>query len=160
MQSMRKVLLCCAGIWVAAGVPAAAGEPIDAAARIEQMRATGRELSALAAEPLPELRSPQERQEAEAYRAFLARAARDLEALAGEWERAQVTDRASTAGGGDAQAALLNATRQLQERDMSFNLQYLSLQQKLQDENRRFTLMSNIMKAKHDTAKNAIRSGR
>ncbi len=39
---------------------------------------------------------------------------------------------------------------------MSFNLQYLDLQSRLQDESRRYTLISSIMKAKHDTAKNSI----
>jgi hypothetical protein len=46
--------------------------------------------------------------------------------------------------------------KQLMEMNQSFNLQYLGLQQAMQDENRRFTLVSNIMKTKHDTAKNAI----
>ena len=40
--------------------------------------------------------------------------------------------------------------------DQSFNLQYLDLQQNMQHENRQFTLVSNIMKTKHDTAKSAI----
>lgn len=43
-----------------------------------------------------------------------------------------------------------------QEFQMSFNLQYLNLQTKIQHENRQFTMISNIMKNKHDTAKNAI----
>ena len=55
-----------------------------------------------------------------------------------------------------AQAQLMMATREMQEMNMSFNLQYLMMQQKMQGENRQFTLMSNIMKTKHDTAKNAI----
>jgi len=38
----------------------------------------------------------------------------------------------------------------------SFNIQYLDLQKQMQDENRRYTLVSNIMKTKHDTAKSAI----
>jgi hypothetical protein len=51
---------------------------------------------------------------------------------------------------------LLEATRQMQEMNMSFNLQYLMLQNKISHENRQFTLVSNIMKSKHDTAKNSI----
>ena len=43
-----------------------------------------------------------------------------------------------------------------QEMQMSFNLQYLMLQNKISHENRQFTMVSNIMKNKHDTAKNAI----
>ncbi len=45
---------------------------------------------------------------------------------------------------------------QSSEMEQSFNIQYLQLQQKMQDENREFTTLSNVMKTKHDTAKNAI----
>ena len=51
---------------------------------------------------------------------------------------------------------LLEATRQMQETQMSFNLQYLQLQSEMQNENRQFTMVSNIMKTKHDTVKNTI----
>ena len=54
--------------------------------------------------------------------------------------------------GGDT-SALLQATKEMQEMNMSFNLQYLNLQKNMQDENRQFTMISNIMKTKHDTAK-------
>jgi hypothetical protein len=39
---------------------------------------------------------------------------------------------------------------------MSFNLQYLQLQETMQNENRQYTMVSNIMKTKHDTVKNSI----
>ncbi len=39
---------------------------------------------------------------------------------------------------------------------MSFNLQYLMLQDKISQENKQFSMLSNIMKNKHDTAKNSI----
>lgn len=42
------------------------------------------------------------------------------------------------------------------EAQKSFELQYLSLQRKIQKENREYTMISNIMKVKHDTAKNSI----
>ena len=61
---------------------------------------------------------------------------------------------------GQALDKLFKATEEMQEMSQSFNLQYLSLQQNMQDENRRFTLVSNIMKTKHDTAKNAINNVR
>ena len=61
-----------------------------------------------------------------------------------------------TAQGGDSQAQLLQATRNMQEMQMSFNLQYLALQSQMQHENRSFTTVSNIMKTKHDTVKNSI----
>lgn len=54
--------------------------------------------------------------------------------------------------------SLARAIHTLQESNVSFNLQYLQLQQKMQVESRRFTLLSNIMKTKHDTAKNVIQN--
>jgi hypothetical protein len=39
---------------------------------------------------------------------------------------------------------------------MSFNLQYLELQNAMQNDNRQYTAVSNIMKTKHDTVKNTI----
>jgi len=61
-----------------------------------------------------------------------------------------------SASGGDSQGALLNATKAMQETQMSFNLQYLQLQSQMQSENRSYTAVSNIMKTKHDTVKNSI----
>lgn len=57
---------------------------------------------------------------------------------------------------GGSTDALFQATQEMQEMNMSFNLQYLQLQQQMQGENRQFTMVSNIMKTKHDTAKSAI----
>lgn len=54
--------------------------------------------------------------------------------------------------GGD----MMTRMERMQEMNQSFNMQYLQLQQNMQDESRRFTLISNIMKTKHDTAKNSI----
>ena len=48
----------------------------------------------------------------------------------------------------------------LGEMNQSFSLQYLQLQQNMQAQNREFNLLSNIMKTKHDTAKNAINNVR
>jgi septal ring factor EnvC (AmiA/AmiB activator) len=59
-------------------------------------------------------------------------------------------------GNGTSQSELLNATKQMQETQMSFNLQYLQLQSQMQHENRSYTAISNIMKTKHDTVKNSI----
>jgi hypothetical protein len=44
----------------------------------------------------------------------------------------------------------------MQELQMSFNMQYLQLQDSMQNDNRQFTMVSNIMKTKHDTVKNTI----
>ena len=43
-----------------------------------------------------------------------------------------------------------------QESSMSFNLQFLGLQDHMQAENRQLIAVSNIMKTKHDTVKNSI----
>lgn len=64
------------------------------------------------------------------------------------------------AASGDSSAILMQETRRMQELNQSFNLQYLGLQQNMQSENRQFTTLSNIMKTKHDTAKNAINNVR
>jgi Ulp1 family protease len=56
----------------------------------------------------------------------------------------------------DGSADLLAATQEMQETQMSFNLQYLQLQSQMQHENRSYTAVSNIMKTKHDTVKNSI----
>jgi hypothetical protein len=60
------------------------------------------------------------------------------------------------AQGGNSSQQLLNATKQMQETQMSFNLQYLQLQSQMQNQNRSYTAVSNIMKTKHDTVKNSI----
>ncbi|MBZ5529153.1 MAG: hypothetical protein LAN71_14795 [Acidobacteriia bacterium] len=60
------------------------------------------------------------------------------------------------AAGGSAQDELLKATKEMQETQMSFNLQYLQLQSQMQNENRSYTAISNILKTKHDTVKNSI----
>ncbi|MBV8170355.1 MAG: hypothetical protein JO219_00295 [Candidatus Eremiobacteraeota bacterium] len=53
---------------------------------------------------------------------------------------------------------LMQATKQMQQTEMSFNLQYLDLQQQMQREDQEFTTVSNIMKSKHDAAKNALQN--
>jgi hypothetical protein len=64
------------------------------------------------------------------------------------------------ASSGSEQEALMQATKEMQEMNQSFNLEYLQLQQDMQNQNRQFTLVSNIMKTKHDTAKSAINNVR
>ena len=68
-------------------------------------------------------------------------------------------------GGAGTPAGVMNAGSQgsemsqmhaMQRESQSFNLQLLNLQQNVQDENRRFTTLSNVIKASHDTAKSAV----
>ncbi|MBC8132020.1 MAG: hypothetical protein H7X95_03490 [Deltaproteobacteria bacterium] len=57
-------------------------------------------------------------------------------------------------GGGD-QGDLATA-HSMQRESQAFNLQLLELQEEVQQENRRFTTVSNVLRAKHDTAKAAL----
>lgn len=59
-------------------------------------------------------------------------------------------------GGATNEQSTMDEVRALQEQGQEFNLQYLSLQEGVQQENRRFTTVSNVLKAKHETAKSAI----
>jgi len=51
-------------------------------------------------------------------------------------------------------------TRAMQEMNRNFSLQYLVLQQNIQQENPELTALSNVMKARHDAAKNALNNVR
>ena len=51
---------------------------------------------------------------------------------------------------------LKNAAQELQQITAALDLHYLQLQNDIAQENRQFTMVSNIMKVKHDTAKAAI----
>lgn len=99
--------------------------------------------------------------------ALVANAQLDVEA--GAWEsfardvvlphvlmHASVASTLIRAIGGGESGALLDATRDMQETQMSFNLLYLQLQNQMQNENRSYTAISNIMQTKHDTVKNSI----
>lgn len=44
----------------------------------------------------------------------------------------------------------------MQRESQMFNMQYLELQTAIQDDNRNFSTLSNLMKCRHDTAKAAI----
>ncbi len=66
----------------------------------------------------------------------------------------------NVSGGRNISQKPVMATKRMQETNQSFNLQYLQLQNKIQSDNRQFTLLSNIMKTKHATAKNAINNVR
>lgn len=51
---------------------------------------------------------------------------------------------------------LLEQVKDVQETQLSFNLQYLQLQSQMQHESQTYTTLSNVMKTKHDTVKNTI----
>ena len=78
--------------------------------------------------------------------AKLMKNVREVSRLAAEAEKS----------GSASSEALRQAIEDMTKMSQSFNIQYLDLQKQMQDENRRYTLVSNIMKTKHDTAKSAI----
>ena len=51
---------------------------------------------------------------------------------------------------------MLDQMQKYTEMNQSFNMQYLQLQENMQQESRKFSVISNIMKTKHDTAKSSI----
>jgi hypothetical protein len=63
---------------------------------------------------------------------------------------------ATNAAAGDSSSQLLLATQQMQEMNQNFNLQYLQLQESMQQDSRQYTAMSNVIKTKSDTAKNSL----
>jgi hypothetical protein len=53
-------------------------------------------------------------------------------------------------------SAEIQAMHAMNRESQSFNLQMLALQEEVQQENRRFTMLTNVVRARHDTAKGAI----
>lgn len=60
------------------------------------------------------------------------------------------------AGTENGQGTDYDAMKQLQDESREMNMFFLQLQQKMQQENRRFTTLSNLLKSRHDTARSAI----
>jgi hypothetical protein len=52
--------------------------------------------------------------------------------------------------------ALADAVRALKRDAVQWNLQFLGLQERVREESRRFQTISNVMKSRHDTAKNSV----
>jgi hypothetical protein len=123
---------------------AVASQAVDGTAQIARLHETSRELSKLAREALPARLPPDEQREALAQRRWLEQASHRCDDLAERWERAL------------APGAGRRTTQELQEMNASFNRQLMQLQSELQHQARQFTLASNILKVKSDTAKAAI----
>ena len=146
MRTFIFIAFCC-GISLAQAQTAPRGEfgctqalRICTSQRIDQLQALSRSLAAAASMKPRAGLSADERRKVDDY---------------DTWLRAQSENASKLAAFG---RNIKN--EQFQIMSASFNLQYLQLQNKMQDESRRFTLLSNIMKTKHDTAKNAINNVR
>jgi hypothetical protein len=63
---------------------------------------------------------------------------------------------AETAIGGATGNGELDQMHAMNRESQQFNLQMLALQEEVQTENRRFTTLSNVVRARHDTAKAAV----
>jgi hypothetical protein len=129
-------------ILIAAALVQSAPAPSKAMANIQAARAAVDEMRQVA-------RTPEEKALAERDFVLVERAAR----LVIRRESSRAAYEASKSLSSDQ---LVNVTKQMQEAQMSFNLQYLQLQSQMQHENRSYTAISNIMKTKHDTVKNSI----
>lgn len=78
------------------------------------------------------------------------------QALAGSGPVGMIANGVRALVGGDSRQAEIDRMWQMQADNQMFNLEYLALQQSIQDENRRFTTTSNLLKAQFDTSKAAI----
>jgi hypothetical protein len=57
---------------------------------------------------------------------------------------------------GGSPGDIVAATARLQESNQLFSMQYLELQEKMQQENRQYSTVSNVLKTRHESAKTAI----
>lgn len=67
-----------------------------------------------------------------------------------------VVGETTTVGGAGAGSSDMSNVAALQRESQAFNLQLLALQEEIQQENRRFSTVTNVLRARHDTAKAAI----
>jgi len=80
-----------------------------------------------------------------------------LSAKVGEVSRLAAAGKSSKDASGEK---LLDAIREMQKMQQSFNTEFHKLQNAMQQESRRFDMISNSMKAKHDIAMATIRNMR
>jgi len=128
------------------GIRSAPGSgPAFAQENIILLRRTALRLRTLAAETPPGSSGVGDRRDANDYSNWLGKASRELDDLAGRWQA-------------DLSASMRSAARpgSLEAMNASYRMKLLALQKKLQEENRKFALVSNIMKTKHEAAKAAI----
>lgn len=122
------------------------GQKTKGVKRIKTLRHTAQTLRTLAAEKIPGGLNREQRREARKFSNWLNGAEKKVKALAIRWEKR-------------AKNVPLNSEK-MREINSSFNLQLLQLQRDMQKESRQFTIISNIMKNRHDTAKASINNMR
>lgn len=117
--------------------------------RVGKIEAIASDLEALAKEPMPKKLPVEDRESWPKFNEFVARSAGQLRTAAVACTEAIDALEPELAQHEDP-------SRAIDELSMSFDLRYLELQTQMQSENRAFTMISNIMKTKHDTVKNSI----
>ncbi|MFC1684304.1 hypothetical protein ACFL0R_02380 [Pseudomonadota bacterium] len=119
--------------------------------KVAALDETSTTLRGLASQPVPRELAYAESKEAYRYGLWLGTASDRIDALSRKGRRIikQCEDRRRGGGMPSAEAGMGEMQR-------SFNEQYLQLQNKISHESRQFSLVSNIMKNRHDTAKNSI----
>lgn len=117
--------------------------------RVNVLRSTSKTLRELSKSPAPKGLNSKQQKELADYNKWLEASSGALDELA-KLGAALLTK----------EPELRQATQEIQEMNQSFNLQYLALQRKMQHENRQFTMVANIMKVRHDTARSAINNVR
>ncbi len=127
--------------------PSLITEDIEVRKRIAILRNASRTLAAWAAEPTPIGLEGREAKQFAEYSNWLKLSSEQIDALIEKTEESRASNQ-------------MRSTKEMQEMNQSFNLQYLGLQQKMQADNRKFTLMSNIMKKKHEKAREVINNVR
>jgi hypothetical protein len=113
--------------------------------RIKTIRKTKQTLHKISRQSIPRGFSREEKSEAQKYNKWLSTVCAKLDKLSKQ---------------GESLLKRKIAGKKADTMLKSFNLQYLQLQSQMQKDHRQFTMMSNIMKVKHDTASGAIRNMR
>ncbi len=111
-------------------------------ARVNLLRSLSRDLRGLATHGEEANLSRNDRERLDRFNAWLLATANKADALADS--------------GANSTQNLMTATQQMQETQMSFNLQYLMLQESMQNDSRQFTALSNVMKSRLDTMKGVL----
>ncbi len=124
--------------------------PKFARQRIEILRQTAKALQELANQPLPANLPASEQTEANRFTLWLKNSSQRLYDLANRWQ-ADLNKAVQTKTNDPK-----TQTNTMREMNQAYYLKYIGLENKLSDENRRFTLIPNIMKSNHDSAKNRI----
>jgi hypothetical protein len=142
-------------------VPTGIGRPMDVCAeqslglvksRVAQLDEAGASLRRLQSQPVPKGLGYEETREAHRYALWLREVSDRIGRLGRKGE--QILNYCGRSGAGDAGLA----KAQMQEMQSSFHAQYLQLQNSLYQEHRQFSVLSNIMKKRHDSATDAIRN--